>query len=243
MQPSQKCSLKTLSFTLILLLSSIATLKIQESVTNLAETETEATMRDNWVHMQDLRNISFNARIYATSGQPTGKASGQGDWVNVQAGRKASTTLARVVNAYLNPRHASTFGHTAGKLNFLAIGSLSYSLKGSRYTVSGDAWFAQGRSGSSNNWWFGGRNCKRVSFNDIWGDIVQCPTTNGRKHFFVRGKAWTKCEQHGVSLPTHTAVNSVRVFDNHDEMKRKMDTGSEVYCHLKTAFDVIMTFV
>ncbi|KAF9256376.1 hypothetical protein L218DRAFT_1026477, partial [Marasmius fiardii PR-910] len=56
----------------------------------------------------------------------------------------------------------NTFGHTAGELNFAFLGTLVLAVlteEGTRTVTFPDIGFAQGHSGSTNNWWFGGKNC------------------------------------------------------------------------------------
>ena len=102
---------------------------------------------------------------------------------------------------------------------------------------------AQGKAGAANNWWFGGRNCRKFENSRIWGNIVKCSTDTGGELFFVRGKAWTKCEAHNKKLPTHTKWSSIRVFDSEDSMYSKMNIGSKVFCIVKTAYDVGMAMI
>ncbi|MCL2164559.1 MAG: phosphatidylinositol-specific phospholipase C [Oscillospiraceae bacterium] len=78
--------------------------------------------------------------------------------LNFSVGRKKSSTVAQWFNARV-PANKTTFGHTAGELNFAFIGRLELRFaNGSAYTFKGVA-LAQGQSGASNNWWFGGETC------------------------------------------------------------------------------------
>ncbi len=67
----------------------------------------------------------------------------------------------------------NTFNHGAGSLNFSLIGTLaldfhapSLGVIDGPYTFA-DIALAQGKSGASNNWWFGGKNCEYLSYNDV----------------------------------------------------------------------------
>jgi len=82
------------------------------------------------------------------------------------------------------PPQGNTFGHEPGELNFAFLGTLSLTLRlasvdpaTGRYdqtVVFNDIALAQGRSGSTNNWWFGGKDCKRVHYSFYGDDNVTC---------------------------------------------------------------------
>ncbi|KAF9255967.1 hypothetical protein L218DRAFT_882841 [Marasmius fiardii PR-910] len=103
-------------------------------------------------------------------------------------GRHGTSEVADFWNTNIPP-NKNTFGHTAGDLNFAFIGTLALQVwtpKGSRTVTFPDMGFAQGHSGSINNWWFGGKNCVHGS-----GNTVSCTGTdqNGEsvKFTFLRG--------------------------------------------------------
>ncbi|KIY61998.1 hypothetical protein CYLTODRAFT_459381 [Cylindrobasidium torrendii FP15055 ss-10] len=75
-------------------------------------------------------------------------------------GRKGSDKVAGWWNREAG---ANTFGHTAGSLNFALGGTLTFGLSvngaGATSFRLDDIYIGQGSSGSSNNWWFGGKKC------------------------------------------------------------------------------------
>lgn len=93
-------------------------------------------------------------------------------------GRKGSEDTARWFNDRIAPSQ-TTFGHSAGELNFAFIGTLKLVLTGDVYGKNEIAFtflnvaIAQGHAGASNNWWFGGLNCSNTA-----GNIVACSGKN-----------------------------------------------------------------
>lgn len=90
--------------------------------------------------------------------------------LNFRIGRHTSTTVANWFNARI-PANQNTFGHSAGELNFALIGQLGLTLVRDDKSISmfyfdGVA-LAQGRSGSTNNWWFGGKNFYTLPLNSV----------------------------------------------------------------------------
>lgn len=93
---------------------------------------------------------------------------------------------AKVANWFSSriPSQGNTFGHDPDELNFAFLGTLSLTLRlasvdpaTGRYEqtiVFDDIALAQGRSGSTNNWWFGGKGCKRVHYSTYGDDNVTC---------------------------------------------------------------------
>lgn len=87
-----------------------------------------------------------------------------------EVGRSGSGAVASWFNARLSGYNddsvngdRTTFDHTAGDLNFAFIGDMTLSLTGPGFTQGitvnfPDVAFAQGKSGLSNNWWFGQKN-------------------------------------------------------------------------------------
>ncbi|KAF9256623.1 hypothetical protein L218DRAFT_802702, partial [Marasmius fiardii PR-910] len=103
-------------------------------------------------------------------------------------GRHGTSDVASFWNTNIPP-YRSTFGHTAGDLNFAFLGTLSLNVPtddGPRRVTFTDIGLAQGHSGSTNNWWFGGKNCTHE-----YGNKVSCTGTdqNGKsvKFTFLRG--------------------------------------------------------
>lgn len=108
-----------------------------------------------------------------------------------RVGRKGSKETAAWFNNKV-PAAQTTFNHAAGKLNFAFLGTLTLELTGGilgggkdTYTFS-NIGIAQGHSGASNNWWFGGQNCANIS-----GNRVSCRGVNTKgspvSFVFLRG--------------------------------------------------------
>lgn len=85
-------------------------------------------------------------------------------------GRKGKDYVASWFNSQVDTSKNTTFGHPAGNLNFAFIGDLSLkiqtNLKQETYSFK-DIVIAQGKNGSSNNWWFGGRQCMNIGNNQV----------------------------------------------------------------------------
>jgi hypothetical protein len=106
-------------------------------------------------------------------------------------GRKGSSGVANWFNSRI-PASRNTFNHTAGELNFAMIGKLELVVTGGilgsqtgTYVFNGIA-LAQGHSGSSNNWWFGGTECSNYSSNTVLAK-GQDSKGNAISFLFVRG--------------------------------------------------------
>lgn len=151
-----------------------------EAVSQEAEVSAAMTYRDNAVTMQGSGGIQITSGTFTvkelsiTSGQdPDGRnyigkvhslSSGK---FTFEVGRSGSASVASWLNSRLSGYNdnsvngdRTTFDHTAGDLNFAFIGDLRLSLTAPNFpqgiTVTfPDATFAQGKSGLSNNWWFG----------------------------------------------------------------------------------------
>jgi hypothetical protein len=86
-------------------------------------------------------------------------------------GRKASSGVANWFNSQI-PGERTTFNHTAGELNFAFVGNLKLTVSGGgmgsneRQIIFNDVAFAQGHSGASNNWWFGGKTAQHTYDSD-----------------------------------------------------------------------------
>ena len=91
-------------------------------------------------------------------------------------GRKGSSEVASWWSEFVDPQE-NTFGHNPDELNFALDGVLRlkghFSNKDDTWTIQ-NAFFGQGNSGSSNNWWFGGPLCTKISS----GDQVSCYATD-----------------------------------------------------------------
>lgn len=84
--------------------------------------------------------------------------------ITFQVGRKGSNDVASWFNNRI-PANQTTFNHSADKLNFAFIGTLILTLTGDHLGNQQQSFIfqnlgiAQGHTGASNNWWFGGMNC------------------------------------------------------------------------------------
>jgi len=70
-------------------------------------------------------------------------------------GRKGSKSVAEWFSARV-PANRTTFDHDPGELNFAMIGTLVLEI-GNKVCTFYNVALAQGHSGASNNWWFGGQ--------------------------------------------------------------------------------------
>jgi hypothetical protein len=138
------------------------------------------TYRDNDVIVNGVNGWNITGGTYTvkelsiTPGQDPDNLNYPGQVVTMQnnrfrfrVGRSASATVANWFNPKLSGYNdpsvngdRTTFDHTAGQLNFAFIGDLQVTISGGDLaqptTVKfPDVAFAQGRSGLSNNWWFG----------------------------------------------------------------------------------------
>ncbi len=92
--------------------------------------------------------------------------------LSFRIGRKGSAKPANWWNATLEAQQ-TTFDHPAGTLNFALLGTLRLTLTGgilgggSKTFSFTDVGLAQGRSGLSNNWWFGGKQCVNIHDNRV----------------------------------------------------------------------------
>ncbi|MBD0254879.1 MAG: hypothetical protein ICV83_04095 [Cytophagales bacterium] len=114
---------------------------------------------------------------------------GSNGTMSFSIGRQGSESVANWFNTQVKASQ-TTFNHPAGELNFAFLGTLALTLLGpdknqDTYTFLNVA-LAQGHAGTSNNWWFGGKNCSNQGDNR-----VTCSGTNtkgGAVYFsFLRG--------------------------------------------------------
>jgi hypothetical protein len=110
--------------------------------------------------------------------------------ITFSVGRKGSTKVADWWSREIQDPSHSTFNHKPDNLNFAFVGTLVLNTFGG---PDGD-WklediaIAQGASASSNNWWFGGKNCHHDSSDS--NTVVCQGTHDGRKaadFYFKRG--------------------------------------------------------
>lgn len=119
-------------------------------------------------------------KFSVTSGQdPDGnirvgtKANLNNDGVmSFKVGRKGSSDVANFFTSNI-AANQTTFNHNPDDLNFAFIGTLVLTLQNNSpggnqgtFTFSNIA-IAQGHSGSTNNWWFGGQSCKNIGSNTV----------------------------------------------------------------------------
>lgn len=152
------------------------------------------TYRDNDVYFSPSGGYALISGSYTvnsfsvTSGQDPNHhiyagltaSCGSNGKMTFSVGRSGSGTVASWFNARI-PASQNTFNHTAGDLNFAFLGTLKLTVRGGilgngqdTFTFSNVA-LAQGHSGSSNNWWFGGQNCSYIQ-----SDQVICKGVNSK---------------------------------------------------------------
>lgn len=127
-----------------------------------------------------------------TTGQPSDVRNGailrfdSNGELNFRIGRKRSKDIANWFNGQCDPNKNTTFGHPAKRLNFAFIGTLQLTIchELEEYKVSfNDILIAQSQTGTSNNWWFGGKNCFNISNHTV----VSNSTGNNFRFTFLRG--------------------------------------------------------
>jgi len=128
--------------------------------------------------------------------------------ITFHIGRHGTDDVAEWFNDIIPPLR-NMFGHSAGKLNFAFFGTLTLTVTGGSLSDSQETYtlnkiaLAQGSTGLSNNWWFGGENCVNVPgfFKDpknpshpnmlVTTHKVVCTATNSKNElvliFFKRG--------------------------------------------------------
>lgn len=108
-------------------------------------------------------------------------------------GRSGSPDVANWFNDKIGASQ-TTFNHTAGALNFALIGDLALTLTGgplggdTRTYQFADVALAQGHSGASNNWWFGGKRFTHGGNSDVVGQGKEVSVNASEMTMsFVRG--------------------------------------------------------
>jgi hypothetical protein len=137
-------------------------------------------------------------------------------------GRKKSEDVAKWFNNEI-PENRTTFGHEADELNFAFIGTLVLDcmltgIDGSgikRSFVFDDITLAQGSTGTSNNWWFGGKKCWNIEDNR-----VQCTghENNFRDGVFRFGRGGN--DTNGISV--YVSANIGKTDDTADWMQNRI---------------------
>ncbi len=139
--------------------------------------------------------------LYITSGQDPKKLNSINDTKPLtdgnfifRVGRKGSEDAADWFSKKVTVKQ-TTFGHNPGKLNFAFLVDLTLKIGGTDFAGTysfPNVMLAQGRAGSSNNWWFGGQNADKL---DNPAYTVACKGTkdDGRSaafHFSRGGAPW-----------------------------------------------------
>ena len=176
------------------------------------------TYRDNYVYFSLGTGYSLISASYTvdgssvTSGQdPDGHIHaglqvkcGSDGKMNFSIGRKGSSGVGSWFNDRI-PSSQTTFNHTAGKLNFAFLGTLKLTLTGGIFGGGQDTFtfsniaLAQGHSGASNNWWFGGQNCSYIKSNQV---TCQGVNSNGDQVSFVFLRGGNNVSTVGVTPTT-----------------------------------------
>lgn len=146
------------------------------------------TYRDNVVHFSlnggySLVRGSYTVTDFSVTGgqDPEGRihagltvTCGSDGNLSFSVGRSGSASVAQWFNNQV-PAAQTTFNHGAGELNFALLGTLQLSVTGgilgnglATLTFPNVA-LAQGHSGLSNNWWFGGQHCAYIGNNQVRG--------------------------------------------------------------------------
>jgi len=144
------------------------------------------TYHDNDVYLSiasgyTLINGTYTVNSYSvTDGQdPKGHiyngltvSCGSNGKLTFSVGRKGSSSVANWFNGQI-PASQNTFNHTADDLNFAFLGTLTLTITGGLLGSNLDTItftnvaLAQGHSGASNNWWFGGKSCSYIQNNQV----------------------------------------------------------------------------
>lgn len=132
---------------------------------------------------QDPAGKNYPGQTYDVSG-----SEGRTDFI---VGRNGSKRVAEWFSGHIGASH-NTFGHDPDKLNFAFLGDLTLSIQGpdldpKEPVTFRDIALAQGHSGATNNWWFGGRHC--ALSDKANADEVVCYSVNYplMKFTFARG--------------------------------------------------------
>ncbi|KAH6903415.1 hypothetical protein BKA70DRAFT_1110789 [Coprinopsis sp. MPI-PUGE-AT-0042] len=122
-----------------------------------------------------------------------GKWFGPGGAFSFSVGRKGSGQVRDWFNSKVSGDR-TTFNHAPGELNFAFLGTLKFTFKGPGLASTSEnfevlrAILAQGKSGTSNNWWFGGQNCWNIGNNRVRCKVVRFTSPNESWEMdFVRG--------------------------------------------------------
>lgn len=149
--------------------------------------------------------------FYITSGQDPlieikqGYVASGSDTLSFKVGRKDSTDTGDWLNNQVAPNQ-TTFNHSADKLNFAFIGTLELTINGGSLTEDTtftfqDIVLAQGHENTSNNWWFGGKECTFIPEHS-----ASCNGTDSNgtiaTFVFLRGYNSVSTVQVSVAIPS-----------------------------------------
>jgi len=155
-----------------------------------------AIMRDNFLNfaIPGVTIFSYTANPSfpkATKGQPVsplavpsgiGKT-GETGFLDIKAGRKGSQDMANQFKQLLGPNgQALACDAVSGlpdELNFIADGTLSFTVSGVGAVVCRNVVIGQGHVLTVNNWWIGGPGMGGVRFGPL-GEITQTCTVAGK---------------------------------------------------------------
>jgi hypothetical protein len=215
MKTLTQCKIKTSLFLAFAVASTHGGLVLAQEATTEATTTwmsstgsptTRMSYHDNAVKMV-MKNSGYSilGGTYTTSDQSisggqdpnhknnppqTYDVSGDGK-ISFSVGRNGSEAVANWFASRAGG-NLNTFGKNPGKLNFAFQGDLTLSIQGAGLSpdqpvVFKDIFLAQGHSGSTNNWWFGGFNCMKTAGNST--NEVVCKSANypAMKFTFTRG--------------------------------------------------------
>ena len=195
-------------------------------VTDASAMTKRVVIRDNHLNFKvpnskfRLQNGTFTIeQLKVTPGQPFSNISrgkekyfGSNGDIVFHVGRHGSTEVANWFKNKVSASH-TTFGHNPGKLNFAFTGTLKLALSGdflggsSEEYIFRDIALAQGHAGTSNNWWFGGKNCQNSSKNRV---VCQGENSHGERVIFEFRRGGNK-----VNV---VDVNPIRIMQTTDWM-------------------------
>jgi len=222
MKTLTRCKIKTALLLVLTVTSAYSGLSLAQEV-DTESPNTLMTYHDNAVKLKiQTAGYTLMGGSYKTSDQsithgqdPAGKnrpgqtydVSGSEGRTDFIVGRKGSSQVAVWFSDKIGASH-NTFGHDPGELNFAFLGELTLMIEGPDLnpdypvTFQGIA-LAQGHSGATNNWWFGGRHC--AGFYGAITNKVECYTPNypSMKFTFVRGK---------IDMLNSTPVDEVYIY-------------------------------
>ncbi|MCY4330569.1 MAG: hypothetical protein OXC48_10920 [Endozoicomonadaceae bacterium] len=160
---------------------------------NCAYTHTK--IRDNKIYFTgDTTSVNFQiTSACITQKQPFDKTTYtiSPNGLKIKAGRKGSKKVVKCIRK-VNNNHSIfknnfTFAKNPGTLNFAIQGTLT--INGVKFS---NIILAQGHHYSTNNWWFGGKNCMHFFSYNNNSESVDCTSDNGKASWcFTHGVTWS----------------------------------------------------